>query len=90
MLGVFVPEMKCTVGACGAESTVDGMKGDCVYGKDVADVAGVGWGLSMAFEAEVRRGVFFLDVLDGAAAFNGSDGETRGVGEAGDDSGLPF
>lgn len=35
-------------------------------------------------------GVFVFDVLDGAAAFYASDRKARGVGEAGDDSGLPF
>ncbi len=44
----------------------------------------------MAFEAEVRGGVFFLDVLNGTATFYGADGEASRIGEAGYDSRLPF
>ena len=82
--------MECAVRAGGAESAVDGVEGDGVYGVYVALVAGPGGGLPMAFEAEVGGGVFFLDVLDGAAAFYGADGEAGRIGEAGYDSRLPF
>ena len=67
-----------------------GVEGDGVDGVDVALVAGAGGGLSMAFETEVGGGVFVFDVLDGAAAFDGADGEASCVGEAGYDSRLPF
>lgn len=47
-------------------------------------------GGAVAFEGEVRGGVFILDVLDGASPLDAADGEARAVVEAGDDTGLPF
>ena len=90
MLGVLVPEVEGSVAAGGAEGAVDGVEGYRVHGVDVADVAVIGWGLAVAFEAEVGGGVFLLDVLDRATAFDGADGEAGGVGEASDDARLPF
>ncbi len=69
---------------------MDGVEGDGVDGVDVALVAGARGGLPVAFETEVGGGVFVFDVLDGAAAFDGADGEAGCVGEAGYNSGLPF
>ena len=69
---------------------MDGVEGDGVDGIYVALVAGAGGGLPMAFETEVGGGVFVFDVLDGAAALDGADGETGCVGEAGNNSRLPF
>ena len=51
VLGVLVPEVEGTVGAGGAEGTVDGVEGDVVDGEDVGDV--VGGRVAVALEGEV-------------------------------------
>lgn len=103
MLGVLVPEMEGAVAAGGAEGAVLRVEGDGIDAVDICVVvargaggggararARRGDGGAVAFEGEVCGGVFILDVLDGAAAFDAADGETRAVVEAGDDAGLPF
>ena len=90
MFSVFVPEMERAVRARGAEGAVYGVEGYGVDGVNITLVARTGWCLPMAFEAEVGRGVFFLDVLNRAAAFYGADGEAGRIGEAACDSRLPF
>ena len=90
VLGVLVPEVEGAVGAGGGEGAVLGVEGDGVDGEDVADVAAVGRGLAVAFEGEVGGGVFLLNVLDRAAAFDAADCEPGGVGEAREDSRLPL
>ena len=69
MLRILIPEMERPVAACSAEGPVDRVEGYGVYGVYIADVARVGGGLPVAFETEVRGGVFFFNVLDRAAAF---------------------
>lgn len=53
VLGVLVPEVEGAVAAGGGECPVHGVEGDGVDGVDVRDVAGLGGGLSVAFEGEV-------------------------------------
>lgn len=75
MLSILIPEVESAVAAGGAERAVDGVEADRVDGVNVADVA-VGWGrFAVALEGEVGGGVLVLDVLDGAAAFDTTDGE---------------
>ena len=90
MLRILIPEMERAVATGGAEGAVLRVERDGVDGVDVADVAGVRWWLAVAFEAEVRAVVFFLDILDGAAAFNAANSEAGRVSEAGDYARLPF
>ena len=90
VLCVFIPEVERAVGAGGAERAVDGVERDCVDGEDVDRVAGVGGRLAVALEGEVVGRVFFLNVVEGAAAFDGADGEAGRVDEAADDPRLPF
>ena len=66
------------------------VEGDGVDRVDVADVAVTGRGLAMAFEREIGRGVFLLDVLDGTSTLNTSYCKPRGVGEARHHSRLPL
>ena len=76
VFGVLVPEVECAVAAGGAEGTMLGVKAYGVDAVDVADVpAACRGGLTVAFEAEVGGGILFLDVLDGAAAFDAADCE---------------
>lgn len=92
MFGVLVPEMERPVRAGGAEGAVLRVEGDGVDGVDVCVAAAPDARLSgaVAFEGEVRRSVFLLDVLDGASTLHAADGEAAAVVEAGDDSRLPF
>ena len=87
---ILVPEVKRAVRPARAECAVYGMEGDGIDGEYVGDVARVGWCDAVAFEAEIVGLVFFLDVLDGAAALDAADGETRRVREAGHDARLPL
>ena len=54
MFSVTVPEVERAVAAGGAKGAVLGVEGDGVYGVDVGDIAGIGGGLPMAFEGEIR------------------------------------
>ena len=54
MFGVFVPEVECAVAAGGAESSVDGVEGDCVDRVDFGNVPVCGVLLAVAFEGEVE------------------------------------
>ena len=90
ILGILVPEMEGAVAARGRKGPLHGMEVDRVDGVDIADVALRGRRLPMALEAEIRILVLLLDVLDGAPALDGADGEARRVGEAGHHPRLPF
>lgn len=90
VLGVLIPEVEGAVAAGCAESSVDGVEGDGVDGVDVADVALAGWCLAVALEGEVGGGVLLFDVLNGATTFDGTDGETGGIGKAADYPRLPL
>ena len=90
VLGVAVPEMKGPVTACRGESAVFGMEGDCINTVDIADILLVGWSVSVALETEIVACILLFDVLNGAASFDASDGETVCILEAGDDSRLVF
>jgi hypothetical protein len=54
MLGVFVPEVECAIGAGGGEGAVLGVEGDCVYGVDFCGLAGGRVLLAVALEREVE------------------------------------
>lgn len=53
VLGVFVPEVECAVGAGGAEGAVLRVEGDGVDGVDFCDIALRGVVLAVTFEGEV-------------------------------------
>ena len=57
MFGIFVPEVKGTVGASSTKCTVDGMKGDGVNGVDIRAVTLVGNVLAMTFKGKIGAGV---------------------------------
>ena len=90
VLCILIPEMKSTVTASGAESAMDRVKGDVVNGVDVADVALVGRGLAVTFEAEVGARVLIFDILDGTAALDTTDGKPGGIDEAAYHPRLPL
>ena len=90
VLCILIPEMEGTVTASGAESAMDRVKGDVVNGVDVADVALVGRGLAVTFEAEVGARVLIFDILDGTAALDTTDGKPGGIDEAAYHPRLPL
>lgn len=90
MLGILIPEMERPIATRRAKRAVDGVKRNRVDRIHIADIACIRRAFAMAFETEIRAGVFILDVLDGAAALDGADGEARGVCEAADDACLVF
>ena len=90
VLCILIPEVEGTVTTSGTESAMNRVEGDVVDGVDVADVALVGWGLAVAFEAEVGARVLILDVLDGTAALDTTDGEPGGIDEAAYHPRLPL
>ena len=90
MFGILVPEVECSVGTGGAECAVLRVEADSVDAIYIADVSGIGWCLSVAFETEVRARIFFFDVLDRAAAFDAADCEAGCICETGHDARLPF
>lgn len=90
MFGVFVPEVKGSIAASGAESAMNRVERDSIDGIDVIDVALV-WGcLSMTFEAEVRARVLVLHVLNSTAALDTANSKPRSICEAADYSRLPL
>lgn len=54
------------------------------------DTCQEGGGMGVFGNKKCLPGVLFLDVLDGASAFNGANGETSGIGKAADNSCLPL
>ena len=82
VLSVLVPEMEAAIGAGGAEGAVLRVEGDSVNAVNVTDVALRRGCRAVAFEGEVRRRVFVLDVLDRAPPFDAPHRESRVVVEA--------
>lgn len=90
MFGILVPEVEGAVTTGGAEGTVNGMEGDRVEGIDVVDVALVGRGLTVAFEAEVGARVLLFNILDGTATLDTTNGKPSGINETVDCPRLPL
>lgn len=90
VLGVLVPEVERAVTSSGAKRAVLGVEGNRVQRVNVADVSGVAWRFAVAFETEVRAVIFFLDVLDSAAAFDTTNCKASGVPKTTNRSRLPF
>jgi len=90
VFGVLVPEMECSVAACCAEGTVDGVEADGVNGEDIANVAVVGWCLAMALETEVVAGILVVDVLNSTAALYTAHRKASTIAKSTDHTCLPF
>lgn len=90
MFGILVPEVEGTVTTGGAKGTMNRMEGDRVEGIDVVDVALVGRGLTVAFEAEIGARVLLLDILDGTATLDATNGKPSGINETVDCPRLPL
>lgn len=90
VLCILVPEMESAVTTGSAEGAVNGVERDGVDGVDVADVAVGRRGFTVTLEREIGRLVLLLDVVNGTAALDTTNGITRGVAKAADYPRLPF
>ena len=105
VLGDAVPEVKCAVGAGGAEGAVLRVEGDGVDGVDVRHVV-LGW-VAVAFEGEVHAGfcvsitrekkmldsllgIFLFHILDSTSTLNTPNRKSVCLGETANDSRLPL
>lgn len=90
MFRVLVPEVESAVTTGGAEGTVNRMEGDSIERINVVDVALIGRGLTVTFEAEVGARVLIFDILDGTATFDTTNGKPGGINETVDCPRLPL
>lgn len=80
--------MESAVAAGSTEGAVLWMEGDIVDRVDIGDVALRR--VTVTLEGEIAGSVLFFDVLNCAAAFNGTNGKSRCIRKTAHDAGLPL